>query len=272
MQPVKSFFVGRGKVMPVAAFDPGAESSGVTIYEVLKVAEGVPLFLEDHLDRFRQSVRVKFGEYAIKDEEIIKAIHELIVVNDLYYGNIRFTYTLNANGGQFQAYVIPHHYPSVGDYRFGVSVTTLHLERPNPNVKLQINEYKDKVNNIIQSSKVYEVLLVDGNGQITEGSRSNFFYIVRDMLFTAPSSVVLEGISRKVLLRLIEKHQIPFSFSTLPVSKIGTVQAAFLTGTSPGVLPVANIEGHILNPSSALITELMILFNNEVKHYINTHK
>lgn len=272
MQPVMSYYISGEKVLPVGEFDPGAEQSGATIYEVLKVAEGVPLFVEDHLDRFRQSARVHFGENVAGDVEILKAIRELIDVNNLFYGNISFSYTGYANGGHFQSYAIPHHYPTVREYRFGVPVTTLDLMRPNPNVKLQVNEYKNKVNSYIKSNNVYEVLLINGQGQITEGSRSNFFYISRDMLYTAPSAMVLEGISRKVLLGLIDRFRIPFSFQAISISKLQAVQAAFLTGTSPGVLPVAQIGGHRLNPSAALITELMMLFKNEVKHYINTHK
>lgn len=119
---------------------------------------------------------------------------------------------------------------------------------------------------------VYEVLLANNHNFITEGSRSNFFYVRRGMLYTAPSELVLEGISRKVVLRLAATHGLPVVQEPLDRQKLASVSAACLTGTSPGVLPISRIDAHRLHASSAEITELLKVYSIEVKNYINNHK
>ena len=50
---------------------------------------------------------------------------------------------------------------------------------------------------LISDNKLYEVLLVDRNGRITEGSRSNVFFVKGNKFYTGPSAMVLVGITRK---------------------------------------------------------------------------
>ncbi len=48
-------------------------------------------------------------------------------------------------------------------------------------------------NKIIQEQGVAEVLLIDGDNCITEGSRSNVFFIRDNVFYTAPLPHVLAG-------------------------------------------------------------------------------
>lgn len=55
---------------------------------------------------------------------------------------------------------------------------------------------------------VYEVILVNIKGYITEGSKCNVFFIRGNTLVTAPENQVLAGITWKYILPLARQHHI----------------------------------------------------------------
>ena len=72
---------------------------------------------------------------------------------------------------------IPHAYPTSEDYKQGVPTLTYSAMRENPGVKYINTDLRTRTNRLIKQKQVYEVLLVDKEGYITEGSRSNVFFI-----------------------------------------------------------------------------------------------
>ena len=52
---------------------------------------------------------------------------------------------------------------------------------------------------------LYEVLLVNRDGVITEGSRSNVFFIKSGEVYTPPTDAVLPGVTRTMIIRILEE-------------------------------------------------------------------
>jgi branched-chain amino acid aminotransferase len=51
------------------------------------------------------------------------------------------------------------------------------------------------------------------------------------------------------------------------------VEGAFISGTSPKVLPIASIDKRVLEPAKySLVPAIMKEYDNVLKHYINEHK
>ena len=82
---------------------------------------------------------------------------------------------------------IKSNYPKPELYKTGVEVCLLHEERTNPNVKAKGLKVRDHANALITEKGVFEVLLVNNDGILTEGSRSNLFLVKGDTIYTATS-------------------------------------------------------------------------------------
>jgi D-alanine transaminase len=82
------------------------------------------------------------------------------------------------------------------------------------------------------------------NGKITEGSRSNAFFIINKILFTHPeSNFVLSGVTRKNILRIAQESGIQIKEEAVPESSLPAIDEAFISNTSAEVTPVIEIGG-----------------------------
>ena len=114
------------------------------------------------------------------------------------------------------------------------------------------------------------MLLVNSNGYITEGSRSNFFAVFGDLLVTPPAQQVLEGITRKMVIRLAKENSIKFEERPIHSSEIEKMDGAFITGTSTKVLPIAKIGDYEYNEMPSITTTLQNLYDKLTTENLQT--
>jgi branched-chain amino acid aminotransferase len=244
-------------------------SSDRITYEVIRVIDGVAIFLEDHFQRLQKSFRTQYQlDFEMNFTEFKIKIEELVLNNRIYTGNIKFV-CLNSEGEfEWAFFFIPHVYPENEDYLNGVTTNLLYVERTNPNAKVIQNSVREKANQMIQEHKLYEVLLVNRDRHITEGSRSNVFFVKDEVFYTSPASDVLIGITRqKVMECLIELGFVVIEKS-VAFDQIQFYDAAFLTGTSPKVLPVRQIGSQIYSTNLSCVKKLIDLYDDKVFKYI----
>ena len=129
--------------------------------------------------------------------------------------------------------------------------------RENAEVKYINSGLREMTNRILQEKDVYEVLLIDKDGCITEGSRSNVFFIRDNMLYTAPLPNVLPGTSRKRVLNICREDKLNVIENCVNYNDVAHYEAAFITGTSPLVLPIARIDGIAFDPHHPLLVKVM---------------
>ena len=184
--PVHNYFVYNEQLLPVAQFVPSENEGG--IYEVLRVVKGVPLFLEEHLARFYHSAEIAKKKILFSPEQIHRSLISLIQKNRVFNGNILISCKTN-----LKAFFIPHKYPTGEMFKNGVKCGILKAERKHPNAKIFQTSVRERSNKLIEAKDYYEVLLVDHFGRITEGSRSNVFFVKDDELITPPGNEVLRA-------------------------------------------------------------------------------
>jgi len=163
------------------------------------------------------------------------------------------------------AWYIKHAYPTSEEYASGVYIRTLKAIRKMPGAKIWNAELRSKADYILSSSDAYEVLLIDRMKNITEGSRSNIFLIRGDTLFTTPENKVLKGITRQKVLDSCEQLGISVSEQEIPLKELSFYEAAFISGTSPGILPVKLIDKHLFNTSNDTLRKLMSAYQQTVE-------
>ena len=143
---------------------------------------------------------------------------------------------------------------------------TSNITRENPHAKIFRKDYAQTISKIRSDSQAFEVILVDEKACITEGSRSNLFFIKNDVVITAREDDVLLGISRLELCKLLLKLNIALEMRTIKETELAEFEACFLTGTSIKVLPIATIDTiHYASSTHPLVLKLIDAFDDALK-------
>ena len=233
------------------------ENLKVAVYEVIRFINGVPLFFDEHMNRLINSVSLVECFLNINEGDLCGKLTELSKINKIEFGNLMLKVLFFEDSYDVLAYFIPHKYPEKEDYDCGVEVDLLRAERTNPEAKVENVTVRSLANRQIEETGVYEVLLVNQNEEITEGSRSNFFGVKGGCLYTAPFSSVLQGITMLKTLRLADLMSVPVCFESIKANELENFDALFLTGTSPKILPVSRIGGLQFNVDNLVMRKLM---------------
>jgi len=91
------------------------------------------------------------------------------------------------------------------------------------------------------SPEANEMILQNEEGQLYEGSQTNFYAIINGTVYTAGEGI-LEGTVRRLMLEVCEKHNIPVVFSPPNIKEIDTWEAALISSTSRLVLAIDQID------------------------------
>lgn len=242
----------------------------VAVYEVIRIIGGVPLFFEDHLQRMHNSLKMANIEKEMLSESDIEGkIKQLCKVNASYFGNIEIRISkLNQGDAISLIGFIPHSYPQPIDYLHGVSTALMQAERQLPNAKIKHSKTRLKSNAFLKEHGVFEALLVNSAGLITEGSRSNLFFIKDTIVFSTPLTYILPGITRAYTLKALQKQNVSIVEKLVHKNELDTIDAAFICGTSPGILPIKSIDSIEFDVHNTILKATMLEFNDFVKAYI----
>ncbi len=176
-------------------------------------------------------------------QAISYAFQQLITANKVDEGNIRIQ--LGIPKGQyslsFALWFIPHYYPTEDEYKKGVAAILVNYQRMQPNAKVYYEQYKTTQEKLRREHKVFETLLNSDEG-ITEGSRSNVFFIGKREIITAPDHLVLKGITRQKTLQLCQQQGFPIKYRCVTTDELNQIQGAFITGTSTQILSLNQID------------------------------
>ena len=86
-------------------------------------------------------------------------------------------------------------------------------------------------------------VLLDENGNLTEGRGSNVFLVKDGTVSTPRGQLVLEGITRGVVLDLAARLGLPVAERDLDLYDAYTADEAFLTSTSLCICPISSVNG-----------------------------
>jgi branched-chain amino acid aminotransferase len=265
------WFVLNGNIFRSENFKMPEEPEFV-LYEVLRVIDGVPIFLEDHLERLINSAKLKNLEKRDDQKLIIADINSLIKINQNIDGNIRYSLFIYKNEILRYANYTKHEYPSAAMYEMGVKLKSLQISRPEPNLKAIHSKIKERIDKILMDKSIYEIALVDANGFVTEGSRSNLFFIRGNKLFTSQDNQVLLGITRKHVIDIAISSNIELVKDDIIFQEISLFESAFLTGTSPKILPVLCIDDFKYYPDNRITKSISKIYDDLIKKYIEENK
>lgn len=168
-------------------------------------------------------------------------------------------------------------------YAMGVRVETTDLEREHPRLKsTRFIGRSDAERKHIAQEGIFEALLVK-DGNILEGMTSNFFYVKnqqdssagreslgafreRKMILGTAGDDILFGVTRQTVIDIAQGRGLEAKYQPLRLDEIETVEEAFITSSSRGIVPVVQIDHVTIGQGKpGLVTQdLMLAYDSYV--------
>ena len=237
-------------------------------YEVIRLMGGRPLFLNEHYDRLTATAASIGQVLPFSLGELEGHITDLAVANGASDYNVKLIFNDFARGGTVYLFFTPTAYPTEEMYARGVATDFLSSVRPNPHAKIINQGLRDDADALMAEKGLFEAVLVNEKNQVTEGSKSNLFFIRGDTLVTSPADTVLLGVTRQRVLRLAAEHGIPVSEEPIPAEGLSVFSAGFISGTSPKILPIARVGEVRYDVNDPLLRRVMALYDGEIDRYL----
>lgn len=271
------FLIFNGDLIDTSVEEGNSENSniqlpltGVNVYDVMRLSKGKVMFLEQHYAKLEMSAKTVGINKIIAFNAFMEYCTVLSEVNCEKYCNIKAIFSQDVGEigvPDFVMYICREEYPDATQYKKGVRCGILEIERPNPHAKILKKEFSDIISSYKKDKNVFEVLLKNNEGFLTEGSFSNLFFVEYGQVVTAPSNYVLEGVTRKQVIDICTLHAIPIDFRGVTEKEAYEMDCAFLSGTTIKILPISEIKGKFYDFSSNEILQKIVKeFDNIMKY------
>jgi len=271
---IEKYSICNGNVINNDIEDINNNTSSEIVYEVIRVIDGVPLFLEEHMERLLKSSHMIDINLSCLVDKITSDIKKLIDINNKPNKNIKIQVYANKEGNiNYSLFFIKSSYPDAELYKKGIAAILYKAMRKNPNAKVQNSLLREEINKELQKSNAYEALLVNEQDCITEGSKSNVFFVKNGMLYTSEKKDVLLGVTRSRIIELAKNLDINVVEKPIHKSFLNECDGLFITGTSPKVLPISRVDEILYDsPNNEVILRLMEAYDSLIENYITSHK
>lgn len=264
-----SYYLHNKEVKSSCDFNFQINNYTIGIYEVIRIIDGKPLFLEEHIERFFISCKIQKIKPDINQLQISKRIKTLIELNNQSLGNIKWALVQADSGKQdFLIWASPFFYPSADLINTGVNCLFYKALRTNPNSKTFKSELQTNIRNYISENEIFDAVLIDENNKIYEGSRTNLFFMKGNTIFTAKDKDVLLGISREKLIKSCKFLGISIIKRDIFTTEMGNFDLAFLSGTSINLLPIKKLGTRKYNTNNEVFIQLLKNYKLQLKTYI----
>jgi branched-chain amino acid aminotransferase len=241
------------------------DKEALVVYEVIRLYHGQPLFWEAHWQRLMQSTSAIAQAEFIDRQKIESDLAELIARNAYRNTNIR----IDVFDSRVLIYGVTALYPSKENYENGVKLNFTEAERVLPRLKIYRSKWRKKRDKEIESASVFETLLINKQGLITEASHSNVFFVRSNKIYTADEALILPGITRQMIMKVALSIGVEVVYAELKKTNISSFDAAFLSATSYNILPIAQIEQYSFDVQNKTLNQLRKAFKallEEEKH------
>ncbi len=242
-------------VMPVTHIE---FAYGFGVYENIRVVRGTPLFIDDHLARLETSARVIGLVHAFTSTDIKQWIMALINECASDALNLKILLVGGREPHDATLFILPLAplFPDKKLYRDGVTAITVRYERSFPDAKTLSMLGSYVAYRKAKAEGAYDALLIDHHGNITEGTRTNFFCIKDRTIISAPIEKILEGVTMKHVLTVAKNNGFTVEERDIRPQDLPSFDGAFFTSTSSKIMPIRLIDTMIL-PISKDLKELM---------------
>ena len=225
---------------------------GDAIYEVIIAIDKKPFELNAHISRLKKNISTL--KYSLKDEINLKEIILEVISRNKFLNQVIYVQIsrgtdpirdhIPSNDLSPTIFVSSHELKTDFSISSGEKAILLEDFRWR---KGQIKTTSLLANVIYKSEAnqkgVFEAILFD-NGFITEGSVSNVFCCIENKIITPPlTENILPGVTRKVILELLQETSIEYEESKIPIDSFPLAKEIWVTNSTRGIIPIIELDG-----------------------------
>jgi branched-chain amino acid aminotransferase len=247
---------------------------GYGLFDYFKVIDGVPIFVEDHLARLMKSCKglhlaIPYDENHLKD-----MIMTVIEHHPVKTFAVRFLVTpgvgidSGTKGDVPEVFCIGESiiFPSEADIAQGWKLITYEYARYLHQFK-SINYLQLMANKHLLKEHNANDFLFKYNGNVSESTRANIFYVKDQNTLVTSNEFILEGVTRK---KLLEHLADDYTIEVRPVAydELKTFKEAFITGSSKNIMPVFVIDDIEFSRDNGVTQDILRRFEEMTRAYI----
>lgn len=255
-----------GKIIPIEDAKIGVTDLGLThsdiTYDVVQVWDGAFFRLDDHLDRFMDSMKIMHLSVPQSRKDIGEIVHALTAASGFRDAYCAF---VTARGPQlvpgsrdprtcvnhFYAWIVPYvHVVSEEVVARGARMKIAEgIERISPaSVDPRAKNYHwgDLTDGLFQALEdgFDTVVLADADGHVCEGPGFNVFAVKDGVVLTAKTGV-LEGITRKTVMEICQHLNLPLEVRDIPVAEFLGADEVFISSSGGGPTPITGVNNRV---------------------------
>lgn len=219
---------------------------GYGVFDYFLVKGGVPLFVEDYLERFYRSAWMMRLAPPMAPEALEAHIREVIAANHMEEGAIRLVLTGGPSSDGFTpeqpTLLVLAHDPAPVPRQYlekGIRLLPVLYERDLPEAKSIHYAMGIRLREDLRATGSYEALYHNGR-QVLETFRSNVFFVFPGPVLATPDAGLLAGITRMKVLE-VAKGFLPVEVRPIALEELRYATECFITGSNKGLLPVVHI-------------------------------
>lgn len=257
-----------GEIVPVSEAKISVIDWGLTrsdaSYDVVQVWDGAFFRLSDHLARFQSSLTKMRLSVPQDSTEIASILHAIVSASKLKDAYCAFVVTRGFQTvpgsrdprtcvNRFFAWVVPY-----------VNVLAADIVARGASMKIAENSVRISPQAVDPTAKNYHwgdltaglfealddgfdtVVLLNGEGHVTEGPGFNVFAVLDGKVLT-PQSGVLEGITRKTVLEICEHLALDFEIRDISRDEFLEADEVFVASSGGGPVHIAKLNSRILS-------------------------
>ena len=252
-----------GKIIPISKAsisvnDWGLVHSDIT-YDVVPVIDGAFFRFDEYLARFLSSMEDLHLDPGMSKRDIQEALHQMVGkanLRDSYVAMVCSRGKPKISGSRdprdcknhFFAWCVPYVHiikPEVVEQGATAWIAQNVYRIPDSSVNPRVKNYHwgDFTQGIFEAKdNNYEtVILLDYDGNVTEGPGFNVF-AVKDKVLITPDKGVLAGVSRKTVLEMADYLGINTSVRSLSLKELLEADEVFLSSSGGGVIPIIRVN------------------------------
>ena len=257
-----------GEIVPIDEAKIGVTDWGVTrsdiTYDVAPVWDGGFFRLDDYIARFQASMAAVRMDVGMDADAIRAACHAIVARSGLrraYVAMVAARGTPLVHGvrdprqcrNHFYAWCVPYIHvvkPEVAEAGASVWIAKDVRRIPEDSVNPRAKNYHwgDFTQGLFEAKdRGFEtVLLLDHQGNVTEGPGFNAFALKGDRVVTSEHGV-LHGITRRTVLEMCEEVGLSTEQRPLPLAEFLEADEVFLSTTGGGVVPVTRVDDRVFS-------------------------
>lgn len=252
-----------GRVIPISDAAIPVSDWGVThsdiAYDVVPVWKGGFFRLDDYVARFMASLATLRMEIGRDAEDVKAALTEMVATSGLRDSYVAMVAARGRNpvpgsrdprdcDNHFYAWCVPYVHivkPDLAEQGTSVWVAKRTRRIPADSVDPTVKNYHwgDFTGGLFEAKDngFETVLLLDHEGNVTEGPGFNVFAVFGDRIVTSGHGV-LQGITRRTVLEMATEAGMKVEARPLPLDEFLEADEVFLSSSGGGVIPVARVD------------------------------